>query len=101
MDDPSVSDFEYDSLINEVKKIEENYPELITLDSPTQRVGGTSLSEFEQIENPFTMLSLNTVFGLDELTTFYERCEDTLDQKEIEFNAELKFDGYGPCSDRG
>lgn len=93
LDDPSISDFEYDSLINEVKKIEEDYPELITPDSPTQRVGGTPLSEFEQIEHPFPMLSLNNVFGLEELTTFYERCEDTLDQKKIEFNAELKFDG--------
>src|SRR6056300_847464 len=93
LDDPLVSDFEYDSIISEIKSIEQEFPNLITQDSPTQRVGGEPLKEFNQINHPVPMLSLNNAFGLDELTSFYQRTLDTLDQERIEFCAELKFDG--------
>lgn len=93
LDDPLISDHEYDSLFQELKKIESENPHLITPDSPTQRVGGGPLDEFKQIAHKKPMLSLGNAFGNDELNAFYKRVTETLDITDIEFSAELKFDG--------
>ena len=93
LDDPQISDHEYDSLLKELKNIEDSNPELITSDSPTQRVGGSPISEFNQIQHNKPMLSLGNAFGIDELEAFNKRINDTLDANDVEFNAELKFDG--------
>ncbi|MEK9686250.1 MAG: NAD-dependent DNA ligase LigA [Methylophilaceae bacterium] len=93
LDDPQISDHEYDSLLRELKDLEDSHPELITTDSPTQRVGGSPISEFDQIQHSKPMLSLGNAFGIDELEAFNKRINDTLDANDVEFNAELKFDG--------
>jgi len=93
LDDPLISDHEYDSLFQELKKIESENPHLITPNSPTQRVGGRPLDEFKQITHKKPMLSLGNAFGNDELNAFYKRVTETLDITDIEFSAELKFDG--------
>ena len=93
LDDPQISDHEYDSLLRELKNLEDSHPELITSDSPTQRVGGSPISEFNQIQHSKPMLSLGNAFGIDELEAFNKRINDTLDANDVEFNAELKFDG--------
>ena len=93
LDDPQISDHEYDSLLRELKKLEDSHPELITSDSPTQRVCGSPISEFNQIQHNKPMLSLGNAFGIDELEAFNKRINDTLDANDVEFNAELKFDG--------
>lgn len=93
LDDPQISDHEYDSLLRELKNLEDSHPELITSDSPTQRVGGSPISEFNQIQHSKPMLSLGNAFGIDELEAFNKRINDTLDVNDVEFNAELKFDG--------
>ncbi len=93
LDDPQISDHEYDSLLRELKDLEDSHPELITYDSPTQRVGGSPISEFNQIQHSKPMLSLGNAFGIDELVAFNKRINDTLDANDVEFNAELKFDG--------
>lgn len=93
LDDPLISDHEYDSLFQELKKIESENPHLITPDSPTQRVGGRPLDEFKQIAHKKPMLSLGNAFGNDELNAFYKRVTETLDITDIQFSAELKFDG--------
>ena len=93
LDDPLISDHEYDSLFQELKKIESENPHLITPDSPTQRVGGRPLDEFKQITHKKPMLSLGNAFGNDELNAFYKRVTEMLDITDIEFSAELKFDG--------
>jgi DNA ligase (NAD+) len=93
LDEPQISDHEYDQLLRELKDIEDSHPELITLDSPTRRVGGSPISEFNQIQHNKPMLSLGNAFGIDELEAFNKRINDTLDTKDVEFNAELKFDG--------
>ena len=93
LDDPQISDHEYDSLLRQLKNLEDSHPELITSDSPTQRVGGSPISEFDQIQHSKPMLSLGNAFGIDELEAFNKRINDTLDANDVEFNAELKFDG--------
>ena len=93
LDDPQISDHEYDSLLRELKKLEDSHPELITSDSPTHRVGGSPISEFNQIQHSKPMLSLGNAFGIDELVAFNKRINETLDANDVEFNAELKFDG--------
>ena len=93
LDEPQISDHEYDQLLRELKDIEDSHPELITSDSPTQRVGGSPISEFNQIQHNKPMLSLGNAFGIDELEAFNKRINDTLDTNDVEFNAELKFDG--------
>ena len=94
LDDPEVSDSEYDRLMRELQELEAQYPELISDDSPTQRVGATPLTEFEQVQHEVPMLSLANVFSEDELLAFDKRLKDRLkDDAEIEYVAEPKLDG--------
>lgn len=91
MDEPSISDFEYDALMRRLIALEEKNPELITPDSPTQRVGGTALSAFEQVTHQVPLESLNDVFSEDELRAFHEKLEQSIHQPE--FTVEPKIDG--------
>ena len=72
LDNPLISDFEYDELFTELKTLEENNPEFITSDSPTQRVGGIS-SGFEEVKHKYRLYSLDNTYNYDELRKWYER----------------------------
>jgi DNA ligase (NAD+) len=94
LDDPEIPDAEYDRLYNELKALEEKYPQLITPDSPTQRVGGQALEHFDEVEHRVPMLSLDNIFDEDGLGDFERRLKERLDSTEtISFTAEPKLDG--------
>ncbi|NQY26298.1 MAG: NAD-dependent DNA ligase LigA [Piscirickettsiaceae bacterium] len=93
-DNPEVSDSEYDRLFKELQAIETAYPELLTADSPTQRVGGAALNKFNQIEHALPMLSLDNVFDGDALHAFDKRVQDRLNSiQPLVYIAEPKLDG--------
>lgn len=94
LDDPSVPDAEYDRLMRELVALEAQYPELITSDSPGQRVSGMPVDSFKQVKHVVPMLSLSNVFDYDELVAFDKRVKDRLGRdQDIEYNAEPKLDG--------
>jgi len=96
LDSPEISDAEYDALFHELQSIEERHPKLITLDSPTQRVGAEPLDEFENARHRLPMLSLANAFDEDELRAFDERVKRHLGlsaEETIDYLAELKVDG--------
>ncbi|MDG6376650.1 NAD-dependent DNA ligase LigA [Glaesserella parasuis] len=95
LDNPLVPDAEYDRLMNELKNLEWQHPELITSDSPTQRVGAKPLDGFAQITHETPMLSLDNAFSDDDLTGFLRRIEDriAINSNQIEFCCEPKLDG--------
>ncbi|WP_281648257.1 NAD-dependent DNA ligase LigA [Parendozoicomonas sp. Alg238-R29] len=94
LDDPSVPDAEYDRLLNRLKALEADNPELVTIDSPTQRVGATPLASFGQIRHELPMLSLDNAFSDDDMDDFNRRITDRLKATEdIEFACEPKLDG--------
>jgi DNA ligase (NAD+) len=94
LDDPDIPDAEYDRLYKELVCYEEKYPDLVTADSPTQRVGASPLAAFEQIQHQKPMLSLDNVFDEDELRAFNQRILDRLKvDDEISYVAEPKLDG--------
>ncbi len=94
LDNPDVPDAEYDRLYKQLVALEEKNPELITSDSPTQRVGSAPLSGFDQIQHQMPMLSLDNVFNEEDLQAFYQRLQDRLkSEDEIELIAEPKLDG--------
>ena len=82
LDDPEVSDAEYDRLIVELRGFEEQYPELVTPDSPTQRVGATPAAGFSQVQHHLPMLSLANAFSLDDLQAWHRRVKNLLDDAE-------------------
>lgn len=94
LDNPLVPDAEYDRLMNELKNLEWQHPELITSDSPTQRVGAKPLDGFAQITHETPMLSLDNAFSDDDLTGFLRRIEDriAINSNQIEFCCEPKLD---------
>lgn len=93
LDSPTVPDAEYDRLFRELQALEAAHPELLTPDSPTQRIGGQPLPEFGQVVHEAPMLSLNNAFSLDELAAFDRRCREGLDADAIDYACEPKFDG--------
>lgn len=93
LDAPLVSDNEYDGLYRQLVALETAFPELITADSPTQRVGGTVSSAFESVQHRQAMLSLNNAFSDEELVAFDKRITDSLDARQVEYAVEPKFDG--------
>ena len=96
LDNPIVSDSEYDSLFRELQKLETLHPELITNDSPTQRVGAAPLESFGTIEHNVPMLSLDNAMNKDQINAFYERLQKGLDTNDhISIIAEPKLDGLG------
>ncbi len=93
-DEPEVPDAEYDRLFSELKSIEQQYPELISFDSPTQRVGGEALDKFSQVTHALPMLSLDNVFDEAEFSAFDQRVKDRLNTDQIlTYAAEPKLDG--------
>lgn len=96
LDNPIISDYEYDSLMHELQSLEKRYPDLITTNSPTQRVGAPPLSAFDSIDHSVPMLSLENAMNSEELTKYYERTKRGLDTElDIDFIAEPKLDGIG------
>jgi DNA ligase (NAD+) len=93
LDAPTISDNEYDGLFRELQALEEANPELITTDSPTQRVGGQAIKAFSSITHRVAMLSLNNAFEDNELVNFDKRIREGLGFNEIEYAVEPKFDG--------
>ena len=93
-DSPEIPDAEYDRLMRELLELEAQHPELITLDSPSQRVGGKPLDGFEQVKHEIPMLSLDNAFDDDELDAFHKRIQDRLATTELDaFCCEPKLDG--------
>ncbi|MDE9518798.1 NAD-dependent DNA ligase LigA [Xenorhabdus bovienii] len=94
MDAPEIPDAEYDRLMRELKVLEEQHPELITADSPTQRVGAAPLTAFGQVRHEIPMLSLDNVFDEESYLAFDKRVRDRLkDSRDLVFCCELKLDG--------
>ena len=93
LDNPSISDFEYDKIFRSLVDLENENPELIRPDSPTQRVGGKALDAFESVIHRQAMLSLNNAFDEDELIAFDKRIKDDIGIDEVEYAVEPKFDG--------
>ena len=92
-DKPSVSDAIYDSLMDELKKIESSNPELITIDSPTQRVGNKLLDGFQKVRHQRRMVSLNDVFDKNEIEAWIERTDKLMPGYKHEFFTDIKMDG--------
>src|SRR3989344_7310722 len=93
LDAPSVSDDVYDGLWREFKKLEAEYPEFITPDSPTQRVGGQALEGFKKVQHSSRMLSLNDVFSEADVEAWVKRTEKLVPGRKHEYFADLKMDG--------
>lgn len=94
LDNPSIPDSEYDKLFRRLQQLEAQFPDLILPDTPTARVGGAPLPEFSQVEHSVPMLSLNNGFSEDDIEQFERRIREGLDRDgDLEFAAELKFDG--------
>jgi DNA ligase (NAD+) len=93
LDNPSISDFEYDKIFRLLVDLENTNPELIRPDSPSQRVGGKALDAFESVIHRQAMLSLNNAFEEEELIAFDKRIKDDIGIDEVEYAVEPKFDG--------
>ena len=93
LDRPTIPDAEYDRLFRELQALESEYPELISADSPTQRVGDAPLAAFASARHRLPMLSLNNGFSDEDIQAFDKRVRDALDAGAIDYFCELKFDG--------
>jgi DNA ligase (NAD+) len=93
--DPQISDYEFDMLVKELEKLEKQFPELITPESPTQRVGEQPVTGFESVEHRTPMLSLDNCYSTEELREFEERIKRIIPEEKVEYVAELKIDGLG------
>jgi len=107
LDAPEISDAEYDAITNELKKLEKAHPELVTPDSPTQRVGGKPAEGFRKAEHSRPMLSLDNAYNAEELADWDRRVHELAGNLPVEYTAELKLDGlsvalrYEPAEDGG
>lgn len=88
-----ISDYEFDQLLEELIRLETEFPELLREDSPSQRVGGTITKEFQTVAHEYKMLSLGNTYTIEELEAFDERVEKGLGRPDYEYFCELKFDG--------
>ncbi len=93
LDNPEIPDIEYDRLFRELQQLEADHPELVTPDSPTQRVGGAPLKGFDEVRHAIPMLSLGNVFSEEELTDFDRRVREGLGLNDVTYCAEPKLDG--------
>jgi DNA ligase (NAD+) len=93
LDAPEIGDAEYDALMNELKKLEAAYPELVTPDSPTQRVGGKPAEGFRKAQHSRPMLSLDNAYSAEELTDWDRRVRELAGKLPVTYTAELKLDG--------
>ncbi|HBF88378.1 MAG TPA: DNA ligase (NAD(+)) LigA [Bacteroidales bacterium] len=90
---PSISDFEYDMLMNDLSVLEKMFPEFSDISSPSQRVGSDISNEFKQVEHKYPMLSLGNTYSKEELVDFDTRIRKLLPESDIEYVCELKYDG--------
>lgn len=93
LDSPVISDAEYDALLDELREIERTYPELVTPDSPTQRVGAPPREELPSVRHRLPMLSLDTVSDSEELSNWVHTVQEAAGSSDVAFTAEPKFDG--------
>ena len=93
MDQPSISDSEYDHLFHQLKALEQQHPECIQADTPTNKVGGQALSKFESVTHAVPMLSLGNVFNQEDLFAFARRIDERLPNQKVQYDVELKLDG--------
>ena len=93
--DPQISDYEFDLLVKELEELEKQFPELITPESPTQRVGEQPITGFASVEHRTPMLSLDNCYSIEELREFEERIKRIVPGEKLEYVAELKIDGLG------
>ena len=91
LDNPTMPDFEYDHLLRELEELESAHPELVKADSPTKRVGGEALSQFEKVIHPVPLMSLQDVFSMEELNEFLEKTMGA--GENLRFSVEPKIDG--------
>ena len=91
LDDPTMADYEYDKLLRELETLESAHPELVTPDSPTQRVGGQAVSQFEKVTHAVPLMSLQDVFSMEELNEFLNKILS--EQGDAAFSVEPKIDG--------
>jgi len=93
LDSPEVSDAEYDELMRELQGLEEEYPQFLTPDSPTQRVGAAPVEAFGVVEHRYPLLSLGNAFSQEELTAWYNRISKLIGGEKLDFTCEHKIDG--------
>ena len=93
LDAPVISDAGYDRMLRRLEALERDYPELVTPDSPTQRVGGAPLARFETVNHSVAMLSLNNAFSAEEFSEFDRRCREGSGREILVYSAEPKLDG--------
>ncbi len=93
LNDPIITDYEYDMLVKELQSLEEKYPSLKSSNSPTQRIGSKILSGFSPVRHPALMYSLDNIYSFEELKEFDERIKKLSDRDEIEYVCEMKIDG--------
>ncbi len=85
LSEPQISDFEFDQLLEELIRLEKEYPEFLVADSPSQRVGGGITKEFKTVKHRYPMLSLGNTYSMEELTDFDERVRKGLGGEEAEY----------------
>ena len=93
LNQPVISDFEYDLLVRELEGLEKKFPQLFTADSPSQRVGSDITQEFAQVVHKYPMMSLSNTYSEDELRDFDNRVRKNLGDEKVHYVCELKFDG--------
>jgi len=93
--DPQISDYEFDQLVNELEELEKQFPETVTPESPTQRVGEKPVKGFPPVEHRIPMMSMDNCYTEEELRDFEDRIQRFLPGQKIEYVAELKIDGLG------
>ena len=95
LDDPKMPDYEYDRLLRELEDLEKEYPDFAREDSPTKRVGGTALSQFEEVVHPVPLMSLQDVFSMEELNDFLGKTLSA--ESDTMFSVEPKVDRFPSC----
>ena len=93
LDNPSISDFEFDIKLKELKKLEDENPIFFDINSPTQRVGGMITKNFATVQHEFRMYSLDNSYSVEDLQDWEKRIEKALGDEKVEFVCELKYDG--------
>lgn len=93
LNDPKISDFEFDKLMRRLQDLEREHSELITPDSPTQRVGGQPAEVFPKVRHSVQMLSLDNTYSVEELKDFDRRVRELSGRARVEYVGELKLDG--------
>ena len=90
---PEISDLQYDRLLDRLKQLEQDHPDLVTPDSPTQRIGDRPVAELNQVEHRVPMLSIDNTYSVEDLRKYAERVTKGLDGEQPEWVVELKIDG--------